>query len=711
MILPRGGDTSPSGCKRYTFAVNERAYRATVVAGMAAAYWAAAKAGLTMALVYPNVGSVWPASAVGLVGALIYGRYSLLGVFAGALLSNLQYTLSREGFSAASCVLVSLAIAASNALEAAVGSWAAERVAGGCKAFERGLDVLKLSAVSGVLCTTISASLSVPALAAAGMLPNGGFGAAWLNWWFGGAAGVLVWAPMGLAWLCLPKQPFKGGALEGAALGLLLGASVWLTFWQNRFAVAYIVIPTVIWSALRYGTRGSAVAVLLLSIGAMAGTAGGRGELATGNLPVDAYVLQGFLATIAVSSYAMAALVWEREQAEDALRRSRDHLESEVQRRTTELLQAQKMEAVARLSGVVAHEFKNSLAGISGFAELIRLESPAGSRAALDAAEITAACRRSVAVAGRLLSLSRGSIAEKRTIDLNELVTASAKTLRLTLGDRVRLELELDPANPAAVASPDQLEQVLLNFCVNARDAMGGAGRVEVSTRLEKYDAPRALSHGSLPPGDWAALAVRDTGAGVPEELRERIFEPFFTTKESGEGTGLGLAIVKEIVRTNGGAIHVASRPGDTRFTVYLPAGEGRTEPRASPPARRGSELVLLADDEDAVRETLARALERFGYSVLTARDGEEAWRLWSENEGRVALAVLDVSMPRLDGPGLYRRIAEKSPAFKALFVSGHPGARACEELRANGLTVLLKPLAPDRLAERMRELLDRRTA
>lgn len=682
--------------------------RAAAITGLAAVYGIAAKAGLALAVVNPSISAVWPPSAIGLGALLVLGPSCWPGLFAGAFLVNLHAALSRQEFGLTACVLSALGIAAGNTLEAVAGAWMVKRFAGGKAAVERAADLLKLAIFAGGLGTTVSATVGVATLWAAGMLPASAADAAWTTWWLGDASGIIIGAPLILAWSASPPQKFQGGWAEAGALAAGFGATLWFVFFRHSYPTAYLVLPGIVWASFRYGTRGSAAAVAVLTAAAVAGTLSGHGPFGPSR---DLLLLQGFLATTALSCYAMAALVWERERAESQLRRSRDRLESEVDRRTRELVQAQKMEAVGRLSGAVAHEFNNVLTGVVGLASLIRNDAAAGSQTAKDAGDIVTACRRGGALAKRLLSMTRHG-AEKKPLDLNEAVAANEKILRLAAGEKVELAFDLDPRAPAALASADQLEQVLLNLCLNARDAMSGAGRITVSTRVQRVPKAMVLSHGALAPGDYVVLAVADTGAGIPEDIRSMIFEPFFSTKKSGQGTGLGLSIVYGIIADHKGAIDLVSRPGATEFRLYLPVTKRAPlptpVPAAAPAPARGTETILLADDDEAVRGIIARVLEPLGYRLLVAADGEEAWTLYNENAGTVAMAVLDVVMPRLKGDEVYARIAAKEPGFKVLFISGHATGQAEEAILAGKHPFLAKPFSLDRIPALVREILDR---
>ncbi len=284
--------------------------------------------------------------------------------------------------------------------------------------------------------------------------------------------------------------------------------------------------------------------------------------------------------------------------------------------------------------------------------------------------------------------------------------------LRATVGEKIELSLVLDSELPAVLAARDNLEQILLNLCLNSRDAMAGAGAITIKTYRERVVDTRLLSHGALTPGTYAVMCLADTGSGITAEIRPMIFEPFFSTKKTGEGTGLGLAIVFRIIADHKGSVDLESRPGRTEFRVFLPATtaapapEAKPAPAAAPP--RGSETLLIADDDDLVRTILVRALEPLGYTLLVAKDGEEALRLYDENAERVSLAMLDIVMPKLGGDRVYAKIAETNPKFKAVFMSGHATPQAEELIARLHLPFIPKPFSIGPIPFMVRDLLDR---
>jgi len=368
---------------------------------------------------------------------------------------------------------------------------------------------------------------------------------------------------------------------------------------------------------------------------------------------------------------------------------------TERRRLEEQLRQAQKMEAVGRLAGGVAHDFNNILTAIQGQCELLLQLLDAQAPARRHGELILRAAGRAASLTGQLLAFSRKQVLQPRVIDLNHSIAELKIMLSTLIGESIEFVTELDPSLPRVKADPNQLEQVIVNLLVNARDAMPDGGRLTVRTINE---------------GGQAQLEVRDTGVGIDAETLPRIFEPFFTTKKPRKGTGLGLSMAYGIVTQSGGTITVESAPGQgALFRVTLPSAEGAVEPTQAAvpgPAPRGHETVLLVEDDGDVRQFLLEVLESHGYRVLAARDGVEAVRL-AEREPRGAeLLLTDVVMPRMSGPEVAERLKPLWPAMKVLFISGY----AEQSLGAAGAALLKKPFTVVELARRVRAVLDAAT-
>ncbi|HYD42019.1 MAG TPA: response regulator [Anaeromyxobacter sp.] len=404
---------------------------------------------------------------------------------------------------------------------------------------------------------------------------------------------------------------------------------------------------------------------------------------------------------------------------------------AEQERRALEqsLRQAQKMEAVGRLAGGVAHDFSNVLAVVLGYSELLMqdleggdarrsdpahrepVEARAGARShrLRECAEgIIEAANRAVGVTRQLLTLSRKKLLRPEVLSLDKVVQDLGKLLNRAIGERIEIETALQPGLWPVLADADQLAQVLLNLAVNARDAMPEGGKLEIATANVTLTAPaRELD---LAAGRYVTLTVRDHGCGMTEEVRARIFEPFFTTKESG--TGLGLATVYGIVRQAGGAIRVESGVGvGTTFTVYLPAAEDavrRVVLPISAAAPRGlGETVMVAEDEDGLRTLLGRVLSGSGYQVVSARNGAEALEAARSRGGKVDVLLADLVMPRMNGAELAEALARMQPGLKVLFMTGHTeDAQVQERLVDGDVELIHKPFTGETLLGHLRRLL-----
>ncbi|MEZ5099808.1 MAG: ATP-binding protein [Thermoleophilia bacterium] len=382
---------------------------------------------------------------------------------------------------------------------------------------------------------------------------------------------------------------------------------------------------------------------------------------------------------------------------------------TERKRLEEQLLQSQRLEAVGRLAGGVAHDFNNLLTAIIGSAEFLLDELPDDDPRRVDALEVRAAADRAARLTGQLLAFSRKQILEPTVLDLNAVVREVDRMLGRLIGEDVELVTHLDPCLPTVHADRGQIEQVVLNLVVNARDAMPSGGRIVLETAL--HDVPAGSSGpDGVPPGRYVALHVRDTGVGMDEETVARAFEPFFTTKEAGKGTGLGLATVHGVVAQSNGAVAIESRPGvGTTITVLLPQAGGEQaagEAEAQPPAPRGAGVVLLVEDDPLVGSSVERMLQRLGYAVLAARGADEALALLVARDQPVDLLLTDVIMPGASGRELAGRVTALRPGTPVLYMSGYTDA----ELGPTDLldaALLHKPFTRDALGARLAEVLE----
>ncbi|WP_428261808.1 ATP-binding protein [Haliangium sp.] len=386
-------------------------------------------------------------------------------------------------------------------------------------------------------------------------------------------------------------------------------------------------------------------------------------------------------------------------------------------RRTLEaqLRQSQKMESVGRLAGGVAHDFNNLLTAVMAHAELALSDIDQASPVREDLAMIRDAAARGAALTQQLLAFARKQVISLEVVNLNDLLLRVDTILRRLIGADIELVTVPDPRLGVVKVDPVQFEQVLMNLAINARDAMpdGGTLLFETSNRLLEPDRDLLRAPPALAPGEYVVLRVTDTGVGMDEETASHVFEPFFTTKEVGKGTGLGLATCYGIVTQCGGELSVTSTPGrGTTFEVMLPRASGRArtseEEEAPTPPRRGSETVLVVEDEPTVRRVAVRTLRRYGYRVIEAGNGDEALNLPAEALADLHLLVTDVVMPRMSGPQLAEQLQARLPGLRVLFVSGYNAASAGPPLCAHGEAFLQKPFTPGVLARCVRELLDK---
>ncbi len=385
-----------------------------------------------------------------------------------------------------------------------------------------------------------------------------------------------------------------------------------------------------------------------------------------------------------------------------------------------QLRHAQKFEAIGQLAGGIAHDFNNVIGAILGWAELGE-ERAASSDPQLLAyfKKIHSQCDRVTALIRQLLAFARRQILEPRNFSLNQTVQDVLNLLDNMIGKDIELKTILQEDLSVIRADPTQIEQVLINLCINSRDAMPKGGRLSIETREVEFSQEECRRNAALQPGRFAELRVTDTGTGMDASVREKIFEPFFTTKGAGKGTGLGLATVYGIVKQHGGFIQLESEPGQgCTFHIYLPVNESSPKMEFQKfiiedhPVRGGTETILIAEDHEGIREMAHAALESLGYHVLIAHDGEEAVALFSAHRNSIALVLLDVIMPRRSGPEVFAAISAMKPGVPVVFATGYTNeTMALAEIVERGIAVLKKPYSPRILCRRVREVLDHAAA
>lgn len=476
------------------------------------------------------------------------------------------------------------------------------------------------------------------------------------------------------------RDPFTGAEMLAAGMEARVGDHRWTVISQQPEAVAFAPIRGL---AFRLGGAG-----LLMGL-----------------------LMGGLL-------WGVARETVRRREAEDRLALANQELEEKVEERTAELeekteqlLQAQKMEAVGRLAGGVAHDFNNILTVILGSADLLlsRLSSDAPEREEVE--EVQGAAERAATLTAQLLAFSRKQVMKPEVLDVNEKVEGMRGLLDRVLGENIDLVWSLSPGLHPVKFDPGRIEQVVMNLAVNARDAMPDGGKLTIETANVLLDQEYARKHLDASAGPHVMLAVTDTGQGMDTETRQRVFEPFYTTKKLGHGTGLGLSTVYGIVRQGGGNIWVYSEPGrGTTFKVYLPRTDevpGEPEEERKPALPAGAGTVLVVEDEASVRALLLRVLRDAGYEALEAESAEEAISVFRDRGGEVDLLLTDVVLPDMGGPELAATLEGERDRLEVLYMSGYTDdAIVHHGVLDEGVSFIEKPLRPRQLLEKVQELL-----
>jgi two-component system cell cycle sensor histidine kinase/response regulator CckA len=399
----------------------------------------------------------------------------------------------------------------------------------------------------------------------------------------------------------------------------------------------------------------------------------------------------------------------QRELREVEERQERERLERQVQ-------QLHKFETIGRLAGGIAHDFNNVIGAILGWAELCSQETQPGTRMHERIHKIIDQSDRAAALTSQLLSFARRQFLQPKRIDLNAHALQNASLLRRIIGEHIAIRVETAKDLQVTLADPSQIDQVVMNLCLNARDAMPKGGTLVLETRNIEITEEYCRQVPYAQPGSYVLLLVSDTGVGMDAETLEQIFEPFFTTKELGKGTGLGLATVYGIVKQHGGFLNVESEGGKgTTFRIYLPASTGMAEPRESggnEKPQRGSESILLAEDHDGLRQSAKEMMEALGYRVLLAADGFDAVRIFKANSGKIDLVILDVVMPGLSGPEAYSQMTSTRSGLPVIFTTGYTNeAASLTSMIENGAAFVQKPYGQRNIGVKIREVLDRATS
>ena len=392
----------------------------------------------------------------------------------------------------------------------------------------------------------------------------------------------------------------------------------------------------------------------------------------------------------------------------------RKKAEEEKKKLEYQLRQAQKMEAVGRLAGGIAHDFNNILTAIIGYSNIIQMKISEDDPLRADVDQILGASQRAAQLTQSLLAFSRQQIIHPKPVRLNEIIVNAEKLLLRLIGEDIEFKTNLTDMDLTIMADSGQIEQVLINLATNARDAIPEGGMLSISTELVELDSYFIKAHGyNVKAGRYCLISVADTGIGMDENTRKRIFEPFFTTKGLGRGTGLGLSIIYGIVTQHNGFVDVYSKPGKgTTFKIYLPIIKSaieETKAQILPPPRGGTETVLVAEDDEVVRTIIKAILDRFGYKIIEAVDGEDAVNRFKENKDKINIIILDVVMPKKDGKMVYDEIKKLRPEIKAIFTSGYTTDFIDKKgILEEGVNFIQKPVSANELLRKIREVLDK---
>ncbi len=390
----------------------------------------------------------------------------------------------------------------------------------------------------------------------------------------------------------------------------------------------------------------------------------------------------------------------------------RQRIDKELAAVNEQLRQSQKMEAVGLLAGGIAHDFRNMLLTISGCGYILHKRLKGGDDHQKYVDQILTTTKRANDLTQSLLAFSKGQIMDTRYIDINRVIIKTADLLKRIIGEDIELSLELSDRNLSVYADSGQIEQVIMNLATNARDAMPSGGALNIETDIIDMNGETIKRQGFGIPGTYVLVTVADTGTGIDISLKERIFEPFFTTKEFGRGSGLGLSIAYGIITQHSGYMTVDSEPGrGARFRIYLPLAEGEPEDMKAHtllPPKRGSETILIAEDDTDVRALTGDVLREAGYTVIEASDGEEALSLFNNNSDNIDFVLLDVIMPKKSGKDVYNEIKKIRPGSKVLFISGYVADTLTQdEIDKERLYFISKAADPDDLLRKIRHILD----
>ena len=682
---------------RSWFAANQTAGTILLNTAVAVVAW-----GVAALVLLPTSGGravtpIWP--PVGLAVAVVYiGGYRLLpGIVLGSFALGITYN------SWPLAALLALAQVVQPVIDVRI-----LRALNFDPKLERVRDPLILSMAAGPAGAICAALIAVTLYVAFGARPYELMPHDFVLWWLRDWLGVMVTTPLIFAWLygrsiAWTWQRFA----EAIALFLALFFSsqlmfgLWGLFATRDVPIAFVFFPIVGWAGLRFGARGATTIVAVISAFGIVIAGIGVGPFAAFPVDFTQLLLFLFLALGSLSGLMLAAIMAERD---DALTK-RLLLEEQLRH-------SQKMEAVGRLAGGIAHDFNNLLTAIIGYTEIVLTSlDPKDDRRA-DAEEIARAAMRAADLTKQMLAFSRRQVLQPKVIDLNIALSKVEPMLRRVIGEDIVMTVTGKATHPFTRVDPGQVEQVVMNLVVNARDAMPQGGRLTVEAADAVLDADAVASMPDAKPGAYVMLSVSDTGSGMPPEVRARIFEPYFTTKDVGKGTGLGLSTVYGIIRQSEGYISLSSEMGlGTTFRIYLPRAEAPVAAAADQGVEKmpeGTEHILLVEDDPSVRRLSKELLLRLGYSVTDASSGRAGLALGSDDTRHFDLALCDVILGDMSGPAVAEALSALRPSIRVLYMSGYTDEAIVRTgVLDEGKPFLQKPFTPMQLAKKIREVLD----
>ena len=567
---------------------------------------------------------------------------------------------------------------------------------------ERVRDPIILALIAGPAGAIVAATLANAVYFFGGQMASEGVAYQFVLWWLRDWLGVMVTAPLIFAWAYgrATSWPWRR---VGEAAALLLGLLG--IFATRNVPIAFVFFPILGWAGLRFGPRGAASVTALIAGYAIVIAGLQLGPFAGFPVEFVHFLLFTFLSLGSLSGLLLAAIM----AAHDDAMHKRLQLEEQLRH-------SQKMEAVGRLAGGIAHDFNNLLTAIIGYTELVLHGlDPKDDRRA-DAEEIGRAAMRAADLTRQMLAFSRRQVLQLKIIDLNKALSKVEPMLRRMIGEDIILTVNGRATSAYVRVDPGQVEQVVMNLVVNARDAMPRGGRLSVETADALLDESAAAEVPDARPGDYVMLSVSDTGVGMAPEVRARIFEPYFTTKEIGKGTGLGLSTAYGIVRQSEGHIALTSDVGlGTTFRIYLPRAEA--PPRAASDSAitampEGTEHILLVEDDSSVRRLAKELLTRLGYSVTEAASGRAGLALGSDDTRHFDLALCDVILGDMSGPAVAEALQALRPSIRVLYISGYTDEAIVKTgVLDEGKPFLQKPFTPMQLSKKIREVLDEQNA